>query len=105
MTLSSSSFSQPSDKIEIIFSEKAREELDKIKTKEVTERLPLLIETLKELDCCRMNTIEILKNVHQDDKRVYSGRLNKKDRLHAVRTIKDGRVTKIEILSILGHTK
>lgn len=96
------------DGIQVTWEPKARSELETLTRDLGTtfryERLPLLIEALKDLDCTGMYGIEVLKHEQHNNERIFSGPIGGEHRLWATRTYDDKRnVTEIHIVSLLGH--
>ena len=104
----SSTSAEPRPSVRITWSEEARADL-KTLTQEMgqafrSDRLPLLLETLKEFQCAGANSIEVLKHAKHNDERIFAGRIDHKHRLCATRTYNNkGNVTGIHLLSLRGH--
>lgn len=88
-------------KVDITWSDLARNQLPELLAGEKRGRLPLLIEAAKEIHYSRKLIQEPYQAV--DGNLIYYGNLNKVDRLEFTRKVENGRVVGVHILTLKGH--
>lgn len=88
--------------VKLTWEKSARAHLDSLPISQRKERLPLLIEAVKEVNYSRMLLGECVHETFKGQKILY-GNLSSGDRFRCIRTVENGKVTSIHVIQLKGH--